>query len=167
MLTKPFIRIAVTATVIVFSLIGHSLRAEPPEKLDHLTVALPDSLSLEGKVVYVDFWASWCPPCRQSFPWMKALEGKHSNDSLLIVAVNLDKEHAAAEKFLKETSVPFTIIFDSSGYLAEKYELQAIPTSFLYGHDGILRSTHQGFRAEDTLALDSLIVSLLKEGIDK
>src|SRR5215472_3824919 len=69
-----------------------------------------DLAQYKGKVVYLDFWASWCKPCRQSFPWMNAMEKKYSADGLVIVAVDLDEQRADADKFLKQRPADFDIV---------------------------------------------------------
>lgn len=153
--------------LFVSCLIVSPLHAEPPKTLDQLGPVLPDSVSLDSQVVYVDFWASWCAPCRQSFPWMKKLNSEYRDKGLRIVAVSVDKDHFAAQRFLSLEEVDFVTLFDSLGNLAEKYDLQSMPTSFVYDRAGVLRSTHQGFHVDDTTTLDSIIVSLLKEDIGK
>ena len=104
-----------------------------------------DLAQYRGKVVYLDFWASWCKPCRHSFPWMNDMQQKYSADGLAIVAINLDEQHADAEKFLKETPADFTVIYDPEGKLAEQYGIYGMPSSFLIGRDGQVLQKHQGF----------------------
>ncbi|MDP2226069.1 MAG: TlpA disulfide reductase family protein [Moraxellaceae bacterium] len=99
----------------------------------------------KGKVVYVDFWASWCGPCRQSFPWMTAMHNKYSKDGLVVVAVNVDQEKAKADAFLREFQPAFTLIFDSKGTLTTDYKVQTMPSSYLIGRDGKPRFRHLGF----------------------
>jgi cytochrome c biogenesis protein CcmG/thiol:disulfide interchange protein DsbE len=104
-----------------------------------------DLAQYRGKVVYLDFWASWCKPCRHSFPWMNAMQQKYGADGLVIVAVNVDEQHADAEKFLKETPAGFTVIYDPAGKLAEQYGIYGMPSSFVIGRDGQVLQKHQGF----------------------
>jgi cytochrome c biogenesis protein CcmG/thiol:disulfide interchange protein DsbE len=135
----------------------------PPSNLAALDSARTDTSALDHKVVYVDFWASWCPPCRQSFPWMALQNGRYARHGLHIVAVDVDRKRKDAVKFLDEINPPFEIIFDSVGALAKRYGLEAMPTTFIYGRDGTLRYSHLGFVPDDTLVLDSVVQSLLKE----
>ncbi len=116
-----------------------------------------DSDSLRGKVVLVDFWASWCGPCAKSFPWMRAMSEKYGGKGFRIVAVNLDKEHQAAEAFLQKHAAPFTVAFDPAGKTAEAFQVPAMPTSFLLDPQGRIIYSHVGFDPGKTKELESLI----------
>ena len=118
---------------------------------------------LRGQVVYLDFWASWCGPCRQSFPWMAEMHKRHAGQGLAVVAVNVDARMADAQNFLKAVPAPFRIAYDAKGQTPREYAIKAMPTSVLIGRDGRVRQIHAGFRASDTSALESAIVDALKE----
>ena len=122
-----------------------------------------DLSRLEGKVVYLDFWASWCDPCRKSFPWMAELKDKYGNHGLEVVAVNLDKEREKAEAFLQAMRVNFIVAFDPDGDSAISYELRGMPGSFLIGRDGNIHASHTGFRDSDKEKLETAIKILLKQ----
>jgi thiol-disulfide isomerase/thioredoxin len=98
-----------------------------------------------GKVVLVDFWASWCEPCRHSFPWLNEMQAKYG-DRLVVIGVNVDRERAAAEQFLKQVPARFDVIFDPSGELAAKYDVMGMPSSFVFDTAGTLVEQHIGFR---------------------
>ena len=125
---------------------------------DELAFTLPTAsgtislASLRGKVVLVDFWASWCVPCRRSFPW---LESHHSYAALglRIVAIDLDKERGAAAEFLERYPASFTVAFDPAGKTADAFGVRAMPSSFLIDSTGVIISTHAGFDPRDTTAL--------------
>ena len=134
-----------------------------PENRQVIDSIVQPSLDLENKVVYVDFWATWCPPCRRSFPWMKELSVKYREPGLRIVTVNLDERPTLAQKFLEDMGVSLPVVFDSSGTLARRYDLEVMPTSFIYGRDGSLRLRHEGFDPKDIPSLDSLVNALLRE----
>ena len=110
--------------------------------------------SFRGRVVYLDFWASWCAPCRQSFPWMNHLQGELRDDGLVVIAVNVDRDHADAERFLREHPAQFRIVYDPDGVLPEKFGVRGMPTSFLFDRNGQVQSRHEGFllREQDALA---------------
>jgi len=118
---------------------------------------------LQGKVVLVDFWASWCGPCLQSFPWMNGLHARHADDGLVIVAVNLDQDRALAEAFLKKVPAQFRVEYDAKGQVAKSFGVEAMPTSFLIGRDGTVRARHAGFRDKQREGREQEIVQLLKE----
>jgi len=119
--------------------------------------------SLDGKVVLVAFWASWCSPCLQSFPWMNELQQKHSEEGLVIVAVNLDQERALADAFLKKVPAKFRVEYDAEGAIARQFGVQAMPTSFLIDRNGRVRVRHRGFREKQRAEREDQIEQLLKE----
>lgn len=100
----------------------------------------------QNQVVYVDFWASWCVPCKKSFPWMNEMHRKYKDEGLTIIAVNVDENPADADKFLADTPAEFTILRDPDGTLAEQYKLVGMPTSLLFDTQGKLVSRHVGFK---------------------
>jgi thiol-disulfide isomerase/thioredoxin len=125
---------------------------------------LKDAVSLaqmKGKVVYVDFWASWCGPCKQSFPFMNELKAKYGAQGFEVLAVNLDAKRGDADKFLAEVPAQFTVAFDTSGDSAKRFEVKGMPSSYLVGRDGKIVSTHKGFREQDRKELESRIVQVL------
>lgn len=116
----------------------------------------PQSLrAARGKVVYLDFWASWCAPCKQSFPWMDSLHQRYGPQGLVILAVNLDQERDAAERFLTKTPVSFTRLYDPKGETARLFGVSAMPHSFLIDRGGQVRAVHRGFRPSDAEALEA------------
>ncbi len=154
--------------VITLVFLTPSARSEDNQKsLAAIKAALPDSIELTGKVVYVDFWASWCAPCRRSFPWMKTLQTKYADKGLQIITVNVDRDAEAAKTFLAETKAPFKVIYDARGELAKLFELQAMPTSYVFGRDGNFRESHRGFNPKDTLKIEESIKALLAEKAGK
>jgi len=102
-----------------------------------------------GKVVWLDFWASWCPPCLSSLPELEKLRRQMPAKDFQIVAVNLDKDPAKARKFLKKTPVGYPSASDPDGALPEKFGLKTMPTSYLIDRDGTIRLVHEGYRSGD------------------
>jgi thiol-disulfide isomerase/thioredoxin len=117
--------------------------------------------SLRGKVAYIDFWASWCGPCKQSFPWMKSLHERFAGKGLVIVAINLDKDRNAAEEFLAKYPAPFVVAFDPSGKTAKAFKVWGMPTSYILGPTGAILSTHPGFDPKRTAMIESQIQQAL------
>jgi cytochrome c biogenesis protein CcmG/thiol:disulfide interchange protein DsbE len=113
--------------------------------------------SLRGQVVYVDFWASWCEPCRRSFPWLNALRERYAERGFTVVAINLDKDRRAADAFLEKNPARFIVAYDPAGESAGAYRVSAMPSSFLIGPTGTLLSSYAGFDARKTGAIEALI----------
>lgn len=118
--------------------------------------------SLHGKVVYVDFWASWCGPCQLSFPWMRDLHDRYAQQGLVIVAIDLDKDRDAADKFLARHPSPFLVAFDPAGKTAEAYDVGSLPSSYLIGPDGSVLHAMAGFDAEKGAETEKLIQTALR-----
>ena len=126
-------------------------RAAPPAALG----------PVEGRVVWVDFWASWCVPCRRSFPWLNSMQRKYGPAGLQIIAVNLDKDRALADGFLAEVPAEFALRFDPAAALAKEFGVQTMPSSFLIDADGAVLAKHFGFKTADTGEYERAIESAL------
>jgi thiol-disulfide isomerase/thioredoxin len=118
---------------------------------------------LRGKVVFVDFWASWCGPCQKSMPQFDALAKELPADRFALIGVNVDKDTAAAKKVLSKRPVSYTIVSDPSGSLPGRYGVETMPMAYLIDGDGAVRSVHKGFRDGDVEKLREHIQKLLAE----
>ena len=125
--------------------------------------AAVDLAKLKGKIVYVDFWASWCGPCKQSFPWMNDMQAKYAARGLVIVAINVDAKQADAERFLATTPAKFTVAYDAKGQTPKQFDVKAMPTSYLIDGEGKVLLIHAGFRDSDRAALEAAIDSALTQ----
>ncbi len=116
------------------------------QKIVSSQVALEQALDKhKGKVIYLDFWASWCGPCRKSFPWMNKIQKKYKQQGFSVISVNLDANKDLAIKFLNETPAFFTVIYDPRGKLAKHFKIQGMPSSMLIARDGKIKFRHTGF----------------------
>ncbi len=113
----------------------------------NLEGTLPDT---KGKVVLVDFFASWCGPCKESFPVMQELHKKFGDQGLTIVAVNLDKKKSDMDDFLKKHPANFAIVRDAANKLVGEVKIPTMPTSFLLDKTGKVQSVHRGFKGDET-----------------
>ena len=118
---------------------------------------------LTDKLVYLDFWASWCKPCKESFPFMVDMHDKYSDAGLEIIAINVDSDEKKMKIFLDEFKgeISFSILFDEENKIIESYKIENLPTSFFI-HDGKIISTHVGFKKNDMIKIESEIQELLK-----
>lgn len=122
----------------------------------------PQAMS-EARVIYLDFWASWCVPCRRSFPWLNAMQERYGEDGLRIVGINLDREREDADAFLARYPAAFDLVMDPSGVLAEQYQLRGMPSAVLISPDGRELHRHIGFRADREDEYEDIIVQLLEQ----
>lgn len=121
-----------------------------------------DLARYRGQVVVVDFWASWCKPCRQSIPWLNGLRERYASQGLTIIGVNVDAERADAEKFQREVPIDFEVLYDPQGKLAEQFDVQGMPSTFVYDRDGKLVRTLLGFRPGRSEEHEAAIQDLLQ-----
>jgi cytochrome c biogenesis protein CcmG/thiol:disulfide interchange protein DsbE len=152
--------LALLATVLMFAADARAAQPAPARAPGFHLAAVNGFVtldSLRGKAVLVDFWASWCAPCKRSFPWMSALQDSLASHGLEIVAINLDKDRDAADRFLEQNKPRFTVVFDPGGETAEAYHVAAMPTSFLIGPDGTVLMTHAGFDSHHTAEFEAAI----------
>ena len=138
------------------------VRLAPDFQLPHLQDTAPSDASMRcatdgtlaplacstlwrGQWVYLDFWASWCAPCRLSFPWMNRLQREWAPKGLQIVAINLDSQRDKALQFLQRHPAQFRVLWDAAGHTAKAYDVQAMPMSYLIDPLGHIVSAHRGF----------------------
>lgn len=163
-MTLSIPRRLLAAAAAVLLLAGSALAAQPAPDLvletDEGPLALQD---LAGQVVYVDFWASWCAPCRESFPWMNAMQARYGGKGLRIVAVNVDSDPELRRRFVERYPARFTIAYDPSGKAAERFHVKGMPSAYVIDRDGNVKAAHVGFREKDTAALEAMIASALAE----
>jgi cytochrome c biogenesis protein CcmG, thiol:disulfide interchange protein DsbE len=117
----------------------------------------------KGKAVYLDFWASWCGPCKQSFPWMNEMHAKYAAQGFSVLGVNVDAKQGDATNFLEQTPAKFDVAFDAKGTSPRAYGIKGMPSSVLIGADGKVLAIHAGFKDEERGALEDKIKSALKK----
>lgn len=124
----------------------------------------PISLSsLKGQVVMVNFWASWCGPCREEFPLMEDIYKRYKPVGFTILAVNIDTKQKHAEKMLGEVPVTFPVVFDTKNKISEQYELESMPSTFMVDRKGKIRFMHRGYKPGFEQKYEEEIRALLKE----
>ncbi len=118
---------------------------------------------LRGRIVLLNFWGTWCAPCKEELPYFNRLYGKYQGVGLEILAVNVDKVTAQAVGMSGALGLTFPVVPDPSGHLFDLYQIRSMPTTFVIGKDGMIRFVHWGFGPNDPARYESEIKSLLKE----
>ena len=122
-----------------------------------------DLSAYKGKVVYLDFWASWCGPCKFSFPYMERLANRYRDQDLVVITDNLDQSSEKAQTFLQQVNTTIPVIYDQKGVLATRFNVSDMPTSILIDRQGKVRYVHKGFYREKENEYTSHVIELLKE----
>jgi thiol-disulfide isomerase/thioredoxin len=154
------------AAVLLFASAASALapgEAPPPIDMPDQAGKKVDLNELGGKVVLVDFWASWCGPCKQEMPILEELHKKYAKQGLVIVGVNIDHNAKKMNSFLKSVPVSFRIVHDRKLVVASKYEPATMPSSYFIGRDGKIRYVHEGFEKRDAAELEERVKTLLAE----
>lgn len=118
----------------------------------------------QGKVVVLDFWASWCKPCKMSMPWLSQMQRKYAEQGLQIVAVSVDTDEKAMRSRLPDLDPGIVVVFDPKGELARQYKLQGMPTTFLIDRDGKQTASHVGYLESLAAEREAEIAAMLEEG---
>lgn len=130
-----------------------------PQKLD--SAEKIDLSQLPGRMIYVDFWASWCEPCKQSFPFMNNLKQQFEGKGVSIIAITVDRDLIDAKNFLKEHSASFLIAHDTDGKCAQEMAVKGMPSSYIMNKKGEILYSHKGFRPSDSEKITKQLQQLL------
>jgi cytochrome c biogenesis protein CcmG, thiol:disulfide interchange protein DsbE len=122
-----------------------------------------DLARYRGKVVYVDFWASWCGPCKLSFPFMHALAARYPGGEVAVVTVNVDRQRSQADAFLRQVRSTLPVIYDAAGDIAQAWKVADMPTSLVFDRAGKMRFRHQGFFPVKVREYEAHIAQLVRE----
>jgi len=164
---RPLAGLLLPVAALVAALVAAPVAATEagqPAPAFALPNAKGDTVALErmrGKVVYVDFWASWCGPCRRSFPWMNEMQQKYGARGLVVVGVNVDKKRGDAERFLAQIPANFTIVFDEAGAAPNAYGVKGMPSSYVIDARGNVTFVERGFLDESRAILEQKIAEAL------
>lgn len=116
-----------------------------------------------GSIVMVNFWASWCGPCREELPEMESIYQEYRDLGFEILAVNVDDHPDKANVLLDDIEVSFPVLYDTSGEVSQLYDVNAMPTTVIIDRDGNQRLLHMGYRKGDEVKYEKAIKMLLRE----
>jgi len=118
---------------------------------------------LRGQVVMINFWATWCGPCRQEMPLLQQLYGKYEPLGFTLLGVNVEPDSASAQEWLKKVSVSFPILFDRDNKVSAQFGVEAMPSTVLIDREGNVRHVHRGYKPGDESTYADLVRGLVKE----
>jgi len=122
-----------------------------------------DLTNYKNQVLLIDFWATWCPPCKQSMPFLNALRNEFLDKGFEIIAINVDEDSQDAQSFLEKYPVDYQVAYDERGDCPAKYDVKAMPSSYFIDRQGKLRYVHLGFRHADETEIRTRVLELLQE----
>lgn len=165
--------IILLGAILSVAAVNNALAADSPQPAPQCDLTSLDKSQrydlqqFKGKVIYVDFWASWCGPCAKSFPFMNQLNKDLKDKGLQILAINLDEKLEDAQEFLTKVPANFAIAQDDNQQCAKSFDLKAMPTSFLIDRNGLIREMHMGFRSGEAEEFRGAVERLLAEPLVK
>ncbi len=161
---------ALIAACMLFAFIfphnGFSAQVGSPAPSFSLEDLMGNTVNLsafEGKVVFLDFWAPWCTPCKEELPALEGLYRIYNREGFEVIAVAVDSSGKSASRFLQRIVVSYPVVLDNNKAVAEAYRCSHLPTSYIIGRDGILRYIHKGFGKDSLPIYEKEIVELLKK----
>lgn len=163
-ITKLIAILSISLSPLVYS--TEAGQQAPKVALPLLENGVPGKLSTledyRGKLVYLDFWASWCGPCRQSLPILNDIRAQFANDDFEVLAINVDEKLSDALKFLKKYPVDYPVLLDPKGQSPRAYGVPGMPTAYLIDEQGIVIYKHSGFHKKDKILIEKLIIRHIK-----
>lgn len=154
---------ALLAVFAVSSLAGASAQLAPDFTLPTRAGEAVSLAKLRGQVVMINFWASWCGPCRQEMPLLEQMYQKYNRLGFTLVGVNVDEQPTDAERLLSKVPVSFPVALDSKSAVSKLYNVKAMPSSIFIDRKGTVRYLHPGYRPGDEGKYQEQIRALLKE----
>ena len=156
--------LVITSLFLVGNLQAASLSGPAPDftlkAMDGKNVKLSE---LAGNVVLINFWASWCGPCREEMPLLNDLHNKYEALGFTVLGVNVEEQAAPAIGFINKSPVDFPILFDSKNSVSQAYKVVAMPTTIVVDRDGNIRYEHKGYKSGDEKKYRKMVKKLVRE----
>jgi peroxiredoxin len=154
---------AVASTLTISSLVGASASLAPKFSLPSRSGDTVSLDQLKGQVVMLNFWASWCGPCRKEMPLLDQMHKRYSSLGFTLLGVNVEANTKDAERWLAETPVSFPVVFDKDSKVSKLYDVNAMPSTVFIDRKGNVRYLHRGYKPGDESEYLNQIRALLKE----
>jgi thiol-disulfide isomerase/thioredoxin len=151
------LRILLPTLLALLALAGAATTRAEADTVPELDLAV-----YRGRVVVVDFWASWCKPCRRSIPWLNQMRAKYGDRGLVVIGVNVDQNGQDAARFLRDVPIDFDVVYDPEGALAARYDVEGMPSTYVYSRAGDLVARHIGFQSSKRPEYETLLERLLQ-----
>jgi thiol-disulfide isomerase/thioredoxin len=158
------LRYTLSLILLLLTLPAYSVEADEPAPIialpqleNNVAGKMTSIADYKGKLIYLDFWASWCGPCRQSFPFLKEIRQQYVDQGFEIIAVNVDAKLEDGLRFLKKFPVDYPTLLDPKGVMSRAYLVQGLPTAFLIDREGNIIYEHLGFKERDKKWITALI----------
>jgi thiol-disulfide isomerase/thioredoxin len=116
-----------------------------------------------GEVVLLNFWASWCGPCRKEMPYLEQIQEKYADYGFTVLGVNVEEDSSKANKMLKDIPVSFPILYDTTNSVSKAYKVSAMPTTVIIDRDGNMRYLHKGYKSGDEATYKQWVKKLIRE----
>ncbi|WP_426359719.1 TlpA family protein disulfide reductase [Pseudocolwellia sp. HL-MZ19] len=117
----------------------------------------------KGKVLYIDFWASWCGPCVVSMPLLNDLRNTHKDAGFEVIAINLDEDLLLAAQFIKQVNIDYPVVSDIHGIVGKQYKVNGLPTAYIIDANGKVQLIHKGFKKSDINFIEAVVDKALSE----
>ena len=164
---QNIIQLLAVALCCIFSMHMHAATSDGDlapdftgKTLDGKNIRLQEQ---RGNVVMLNFWASWCGPCRTEMPLLEDMQKKYQRMGFVLLGVNVDEDTKAAQRFLNDVTTTFPMVLDSQGSISKSYNVDAMPTSIFIDRNGKIRDIHRGYKAGDEKAYEKIIKKLIRE----
>ena len=164
MLKKRFLlMVAMFFSFPLTALAANAGTAAPSFNLEDLNGSSVTLEQFKGKVVFLDFWGTWCAPCKEEMPELDKLYNKYRKEGFEVIGVSINGSRPDIEKFLQKVPVGFHILIDDKDRAGDAYRVSSLPVGFIIGKDGIIRHKHMGFGSEFLPMYEKEIIELLKQ----
>lgn len=155
---------AVLSMMLVFNVQAMDMNSPAPDfTLKSLTGENLKLSELRGNVVLLNFWASWCGPCRQEMPLLEKMHNKYKGLGFTVMGVNVEEDSSKAKAMAKKDKLSFPVLFDTQSQVSKAYQVSAMPSTVIIDRDGKVRYLHKGYKPGDEKTYTQWVKKLIRE----